>query len=1537
MQSDAWQDCLDIFNEALEQPPAERPAYLDRACAGDATLRRKVQLLLDSHDQSGDFIDAPAFESAPEFLADDPDAWIGQHLGRYRIDAVLGVGGMGVVYLGCDEGLGRKVGLKLLPPSLVAHSDQLERLKREARTASALNHPNIVTIHEIGEVDRTHYIATEFIEGITLRERIAQGPLPPNEAVEITTQLASALCVAHDAGIVHRDIKPENIMLRRDGYVKVLDFGIAKFTPAADPDGQLFVTTQAGVMLGTTRYMSPEQARSQAVDARSDIWSLGVVLYEMLAGRAPFDGETQTDVMAAVLMKEPLPLTQHAPELPAKLQRVVERALQKDKEARYQTATELLDDLRDVKRDLDIGSRSGTRRPTARKLAFATVGVLLILIGLFVFARYERSEKRVSPAAPLSDKSVAILPFENRSEEKANEYFADGIQDEILTRLSKIADLRVISRSSTQHYKSQRRNLPEIARQLGVAHVVEGSVQKRGDAVRVNVQLIKAGTDSHVWAETFDRKLTDLFEVESEVARAIAAQLQAKLTGREEQVIASRPTDNPEAYDAYLRGLAYSLRSNTIENALGAQKYLREAVRLDPNFALAWALLARVDALGYLSGVLQRTPDLREEARRAAETAVALQPQLGEALYATGFYHYGCLKDYQTAIRYFEQAREFLPNSSRIPEALAYVSRRRGEWEKSIAYCDEAERLDPRNVSLLYQHALTWGALRRFREAERKLDQVLTITPDDMASIAQKAAYAQAQGDLARAASLLEPLRPAITNTVPLTAQIRQLTFERRAGPVLDRVTDLLAKPDPAAGFFVGELRLLVGFAQDAVGDRAAAMVSWRQARDELERFHKDQPENHWAMGELAVAHAALGEKAIARDLVERTKIAFPTEKDALNGPTVLEIGARVATLAGDTDRAIATLGKLLSTTYATPMSGQNVPLTPALLRLDPMFDPLRNDPRFEKLVASSGRNHTSPEPGAGQQITSRAPLPTALGAKSIAVLPFQNLSKDEENAFFADGVQDQILTDLAKVADLKVISRTSVMQYKQTTSRNLREIAEQLGVAHVLEGSVQRAANRVRVNAQLINARTDTHLWSETYDRDLADVFAIQSDIAKAIVGQLQAKLSPREKAAIEQAPTSDVAAFGLYTRAKALNDSVSFSAATKQVLLDAADLLSQAVMRDPSFHDAYCWLVRTHGSLYLYGHDRSPERLALAEAALQAAARLRPDAAETQLARGRYLYLGYIDYESALAELEIARQGLPNDPQIFELTGYIRRRQGHPEEGVQNLQRAMELDPRNLFILQQISISYQKLRRYREMAATLDRALAIKPNDFESQVARGLVEFEWKADTRRLHQAIDAIRNSNPEALPSIADNWLVCALAERDARSAEAALVALGDGYFGNDGQLFRRKFGEGLIARMTKANAKARAAFTAARAEQEKIIQEQPGFGPALCTLAMIDAALGRNDEALRQGRRAVELTPAEKDAINGPQVIGGFAVVAAWVGEKELACDQLETNIRLQGYGITAYGQLKLSPLWDPLRGHPRFEKIVASLAPTPQQ
>jgi serine/threonine protein kinase/Tfp pilus assembly protein PilF len=876
--------------------------------------------------------------------------------GRYTLIKVLGRGGMGIVWLARDEELERDVALKFLPDPMIQDRAAFDQLRRETKRCLELTHPHIVRIHDFIHDERSGCISMEYIDGETLsnlRSEKERRVFEPDEIATWIGQLCDALDYAHNrANIIHCDLKPANLMVNQRGDLKISDFGIARSLS----DSVSRLTVEQG-RSGTLVYMSPQQLNGERCTHLDDIYSLGATVYELLTSKPPFySGNIDRQICERVAPS----MTERRKEFdiePALVSEVWEDAvapcLAKDPSRRPQSAVEVAQRLQ-----LTPGHARARRAPGKRLnrktliIAGITALSVLPLAGLY-FGVLNRQAKPVSQASAIPEKSIAVLPFENRSEEKANAYFADGIQDEILTRLSKIADLKVISRTSTQHYKSVPENLPEIARQLGVAHILEGSVQRSGDAVRVNVQLIKAANDSHLWADTFDRKLTDIFSVESEVAKAIADELRAKLSGREEQEIAAKPTDNPEAYDAYLRGLAYTLKAATTPaNTIGAQKYLREAVRMDPKFALSWALLSYVDALSYVSLNLQPTVALREESRQAAETALTLEPNLGEALLASGFYHYACLKDYDTAVRYFEQARQFLPNSSRIPESLAYVARRRGQWDGSELYFNEAERLDPRSVKLLTQHALSYILRRRFSEGLRKLDQVLDITPGDVDTLAEKAAIAQAEGDLPRAAALLAPLHPGADDSSALETQVYQAILERRPAQIIPRLKEILAKPDPALGYINGELLFWLGWAQEVAGDHAAAQESWRQARSELEPFLKEQPQNYIVIGDLALTNMGLGDKAAAFALTEKARAAISIEKDAVDGPIPIEILARVAAQLGEPDRAIAALQKLLSIPYESPLAS-GLPLTPALLRVDPMFDPLRNDARFEKLAAA--------------------------------------------------------------------------------------------------------------------------------------------------------------------------------------------------------------------------------------------------------------------------------------------------------------------------------------------------------------------------------------------------------------------------------------------------------------------------------------------------------------------------------------------------------------------------------------------------------
>ena len=861
----------------------------------------------------------------------------------------LGAGAMAITYRARDTVLNSLVALKVIDRKVAQNPGARSRFLREARAAANIRHPNVARVTYYGEQEGECFYAMELVEGETLEARVRRdGPMPLAVALDVIEQAARALAAAEACGVVHRDIKPSNVMLESDPSgtptVKLIDYGVAKVMGPQTQSGA--EQTHAG-FIGTPAFASPEQfagAGQLPVDTRSDIYSLGVTLWYLLTGRTPFVGRTMEEIRAR--QSTELPLEQlRGLHLPGKVVSLLKSMLATDPNHRPQSARDLL---------LAVHSCYDRFNPEARRRRRKAILVnVALMLAIVAIACGTWLYQRLRPFSP-EERSIAVLPFENLSSDKENAYFAEGIQDEILTRLSKISNLKVISRTSTQHYQSAPRNLREIAKQLGVAHVLEGSVQKSADTVRVNVQLINAINDSHVWSDTFDRKLTDILSVESEVAKIIADQLRAKLSGQEKEVIAARPTDNAHAYDAYLRGLAYTLKTGfTPANSLGAQKYLKEAVQLDPNFALAWTLLSYVDSSGYLTQSLQPTESLREEARHAAETALTLQSNLGEALLVKGFYYYACLKDYDTALKYLEQAERLLPHSSRVLQGLAYVERRRGNWDKSEAYFNEAEKIDPRNVNLLSQHARSYICLRRFPEALAKLEQILNIAPDDIDTIVLKARIAQAEGDLPRAAALLAPLRLGADYANALETQVYQAILESRPAAVIAQLKQLLAKPDQALGYYNGELRFWLGWAQEVAGDSVAARESWSQARTELEPFLNQQPDNFVLLGDLALTNVALGDTTAALSLVERAIAMMPIEKDVLLGPRPLDILARVAARTGDPDRAISTLEKLLSIPYEAPLAA-NPPLTPALLRLDPMFEPLRKDPRFQKLLASS-------------------------------------------------------------------------------------------------------------------------------------------------------------------------------------------------------------------------------------------------------------------------------------------------------------------------------------------------------------------------------------------------------------------------------------------------------------------------------------------------------------------------------------------------------------------------------------------------------
>jgi eukaryotic-like serine/threonine-protein kinase len=962
MKAERWKQVNDLFQSAVERAPEERAAFLDEACHGDEGLRHEVGSLLTSYQQAEDFIELPAFEIAPELVTNNrSDALIGKVIGHYRIESPIGVGGMGEVYLARDERLGRKAALKLLPESLTTDKAQLSRFKNEARSASALNHPNILTVYEIGTDGNRQFIATEFIEGITVRASLDYGRTIPRAALEIAVQVASALAAAHEAGVVHRDIKPENIMIRPDGYVKVLDFGIAKLTERSADDHPVETTavlqTRQGLVLGTAHYMSPEQARGQKVDGRSDIWSLGVVLYEMVGGSPPFRGGTPSDCIASILTKEPPPLSGVLPDVPLKLESILQKALRKNRDERYQTIKEMLAELRILKEQL--ATESSLPRTQAHTESLASKiqrhkrGVLLTLAAaLLAAAAVAYSFLFVAPAPLPNEKSIAVLPFENLSEEKSAAYFAEGIQDEILTRLSKIADFKVISRTSVMQYKiGVVRNLREIGQQLGISHVVEGSVQRAANRVRVNAQLLDARTDAHLWAQTYDRDLADVFAIQSEIAQAIADQLQAKLSPKDKEAIMERPTRDLAAYDLYLQAKELiSEKHKSVdasryrENYLKAVQLLDQAIARDPAFLLAQCQLAYLHDLIYWFGV-DHTETRLALAEASLKAAIQLQPDSGETHLAQAIHFYWGYRNYDRARQELARAERTLPNNSRIFSFLGFIDRRQGRWDEAIRNLERAVDLDPRNATALMDLGAVYFDLRRYGQALAMYNRALAVEPRNIIfRIFPSSIVLDAEANPAPLRAVINAIEAEGPSSAAEAAEnsFELALYERDPVPAA-RALAYIPSQNNIEGFHFPHAwyeGLLAKLRQDVPGAHSA----FTAARAEAEKIVRAQPGSEASLSLLALIDAELGQKEKAIQEGRTACDMLPVEKDAAVGVLLLTDLARIYALTGEKDLALKQL-EIVSKLPAGPTYGY--------LRLDPVWDALRGDPRFEKIVAS--------------------------------------------------------------------------------------------------------------------------------------------------------------------------------------------------------------------------------------------------------------------------------------------------------------------------------------------------------------------------------------------------------------------------------------------------------------------------------------------------------------------------------------------------------------------------------------------------------
>ncbi len=761
MDSERWKRIDDLLEAAFDVPPGERSAFLDRACAGDEELRREVEALLDFDRDAGSFLESPALDAAADLLAEPPSGLAaGRRIGHYTILSRIGSGGMGEVYLAEDTRLGRRVALKLLPTSFTADARLRARFLREARLASTLDHPSICTIHEVGRSEGHFFIAMQYVEGATLKELVEAAPLSLESLLSIGLQAADAIAAAHGRGIVHRDIKSSNIVVTDRGRPVVLDFGLARLMDDGGADGGAgSELTGSGMVLGTPNYMSPEQARGGAADHRSDIFSLGVVIYEMVAGRVPFERGSQAETLNAVIHEPHTPLAELNESVPAELSATVDRALSKDPAGRHQSTEELLLDLRRVARAIGL---VGPREPEGVVVPYAppkrrspagsralgrwalVAGAVVALAAVLLGTNAGGLRARLSGAdarAPVE--SLAVLPLENLSGDPGQDYFADGMTEALITELAKIGALRVISRTSVMRYKGARKTAPEIARELGVDAVVEGAVVRSGGRVRVSVQLIRASTDEHLWAESYERDVRDVLPLQDEVARAIAGEIRVNVTPRERQLMTSAHSPSPEAHEAYLQGLFLfnrGINEGRPELLARSREDFERAIGLDPGYAQAYVGLAHAYHWQASLGV----PELYPKAKAAAERALELDDTLAEAHSALAFTVFYLDRDRARAEREYRRAIELNPGNSDAHYGYAIILSAMCRHDEAIAEIERAEELDPLTLALKFSIAYTYSNARQYDRAIERFERLLELNPnnaDVLASLGKARVY----------------------------------------------------------------------------------------------------------------------------------------------------------------------------------------------------------------------------------------------------------------------------------------------------------------------------------------------------------------------------------------------------------------------------------------------------------------------------------------------------------------------------------------------------------------------------------------------------------------------------------------------------------------------------------------------------------------------------------------------------------------------------------------------------------------------------
>ena len=1444
-------------------------------------------------------------EAALSFVAD--------RLGNYRIERrddgslwELGRGAMGVTYRAVDTSLKRPVALKLIDSEWAKRgAEARERFMREARTAASLRHPNIATVYHFGirEENGQCFCAMELVEGETLEMRVRRsGPLDALTTIDIALQVSSALAAAEKQGLVHRDLKPANLMLvaaapdandsspdkaeKAETVVKVIDFGVAKAL-VEKPD-EMGLTH--GGFVGTPAFASPEQFTDAQVEVRSDIYSLGATLWYLLTGNRPFQGTTIEQIRASQ-HSQTLPIGQlKAARVPSKLVSLLVSMLALAPAARP--------GIRQLKTQLqECSSQILDRWKIVKRFALAAALVMLAIVAAVLLFPQKRNQP-LSGAANTSSippKSIAVLPFHNLSEDKENAFFADGIQDDLVTSLARIKDLKVVSRGSVASYRDlSGRGLRAIAQELGVRGVLEGSVRRTANRVLVNVQLIDATTERQIWSDRYDRTLQDSIALQGQLAAEIATALAAKLSPEEKAQVEAKLTNNPDAYVVYLRGREFQMRPEVSrDNYVAAEQCYRHAVALDPQFALAHARLAEILEGRY--GWFDNQSALLAEARSHAEEALRLDPHCGQAHLEMALILSYSVKsiDRDKAIKQeVDSALRLVPNDGYLVMIAALFQSDMDWLAEAEATFQRAIEINPREPKVFYNYFTLLTKKGDVAKARWASDRSLELAPESVYFRLNRASEEFLwTGEVARTKKFLAEIPAGKDPDGRVTAAYCTVAVYERNFPEALRL--LAACPSERLPSFVGRFGNMVpkGFLEGWIhfyaGKKERAYTALDSARWILEMEAKENPGDMQAHLYVAMTYAAMGWKEAAL-----AEIAQAKEKP--NGWPM----AALLVHAGERDAALRLLEQLPS---------RERDYWYHELRLNPHWDPLRSDPRFEKMLAAS------------------APKTGAVPEKSIAILPFENRSEEKENAFLADGMQDDMLTSLVQVKDLKVIGGSSVMSYRDAANRNLRAIGQQLNVAHVLEGSVRRIANRLLVYVNLTDTRDGRSVWAERYDRTIADSTGLQGELAADIAGALRATLAPAEKARLQAQTTRNPDAYVLYLRGREYQMRPEVS---RDNYLAAENFYKQAVALDPSFALARARLAEMQQWLYYRNFDTRPAKLAEARRNAEDALRLDPDCGQAHMALAGCMMANYLThgkqdaYDGPAAmrrEVADAVRLLPNDGYIVLAAAMLQWEMGWNDEAAVSFERAMVLNPRE----GKVFYNYAGLLVEKDIPRSRwasDRAFELSPDSIFFRLNRASWEIDWTGEVARAKAILAGLpAGKDPDGRVTAAHCTI--ALFERDFPEVLRLLAAckvdripLLDGSFGL-GSFVPKGFVEGLVHFWAGHLQEAYASLDSARWMLEVDTQESAVQAEAHYHLALAYAAMGWSDAAKAEISRAYKK----------PDVFQ-MAAVFTLLGDHDSALPLIEQGVPAWRPART---YLRLHPLWDSLRGDPRFDKLLA--------